>query len=73
MELLNYGYNQYKVNLLYEKGSIVGTTILDKSNEKEINLIASEDVLILQKKTDEEKEYKTEIKLSNISFPIKKR
>lgn len=72
MELLNYGYNQYKVNLLYEKGSIVGKTTLDRANEKEINLVAEQDVVILQKKTEEDKKYKTEIKLNNITYPIKK-
>ncbi len=72
MELLNYGYNQYKVKLLYKKGSIVGKTTLDKANETEINLIAEKDAIILQKKTEEEMEYKTEIKLNNIEYPIKK-
>ena len=72
MELLNYGFNQYKVNLLYKKGSVVGTTTLDKAQAKEIKLISAEDILILQKKTEEEKKVTTEIKLNNISFPIKK-
>lgn len=72
MELLNYGFNQYKVNLLYKKGSVVGTTTLDKAQAKEIKLISSEDILILQKKTEENKKVTTEIKLNNISFPIKK-
>lgn len=72
MELLNYGFNQYKVNLLYKKGSIVGTTNLEKAQEKDIKLIASEDILILQKKVEDEVKYKTEIKLNNVGFPIRK-
>ncbi len=72
MELLNYGFNQYKVNLLYKKGSVVGTTNLEKAKDKEVKLIASEDILILQKKVEEEIKYKTEIRLNDVKYPIKK-
>lgn len=72
MELLNYGFNQYKVTMLYKKGDVVAQTSLDKANDKEINLIASNDILILQKKTDEKIEYQKEIKLNNVNYPIRK-
>lgn len=72
MELLNYGFNQYKVKLLYSKGSKVATISLDKASEASINLIAKEDILVLQKKIDSDITYDTEIKQENITYPIKK-
>lgn len=71
MELLNYGFNQYKANLLYEKGDVVDTKLFPKANN-EVSLIASNDVLILSKKTDEDVNYTKEIIYDNISFPVKK-
>lgn len=72
MELLNYGFNQYKVKVLYKKGEVVSKENLLRANEEEVNLVAANDVLILQKKTEEEKSYKEEIKLDMVKYPIKK-
>ncbi len=72
MDLLNYGFNQYKVNVLYKKGDVVSKEKLLKADEEEVKLIAQSDVLILQKKTEEEKKYTEEIKLDDVSYPIKK-
>lgn len=71
MELLNYGFNQYKANLLYKKGEVVDTKLFPKANN-EVSLIASNDVLILSKKTDEDVNYTKEITYDNIIFPVKK-
>ncbi len=57
--------------MLYEKNTKVGTVAVDKVNEK-IELYSKDDIFILKKRTDEKKEYKYEIKLDNVSYPIKK-
>ena len=49
MDLLDYGFNQYEINMLYEKDKKVGTVNVDKVNEK-IDLYAKEDIFILKKK-----------------------
>ena len=72
MDLLNYGFNQYKVNVLYKKGEVVSKETLLRANVDSVNLVSNSDVLILNKKTEEEKKYKEEIKLDNVSYPIKK-
>ena len=72
MDLLDYGYNQYEAELVYKKGSIIGKTKIDKGNVDEIDLVASNDVINIKKKIDEKKEYKYDIKVDNISLPIKK-
>lgn len=71
MDLLDYGFNQYEIDMLYEKNTKVGTVAVDKVNEK-IELYSKDDIFILKKRTDEKKEYKYEIKLDNVSYPIKK-
>lgn len=45
MDLLDYGFNQYEINMLYEKDKKVGTVNVDKVNEK-IDLYAKEDIFI---------------------------
>ena len=71
MDLLDYGFNQYEINMLYEKDKKVGTVNVDKVNEK-IDLYAKEDIFILKKKIDERVSYQYEIVLDNVSYPIKK-
>ena len=72
MDLLDYGYNQYEAKILYKKGDIVGKTKIDSSEEKEINLIASEDIIGIKKKIEEDKEYSFEIDVDNVELPINK-
>lgn len=71
MDLLDYGFNQYEINMLYEKDKKVGTINVDKVNEK-IDLYAKDDIFILKKKIDESISYQYEIVLDNVSYPIKK-
>lgn len=61
--LLDYGFNLYKVNVLKEKGEVIGRKKLDKAKKEEINLILKEDASVMEKKTDGEKQYKFEIKI----------
>ena len=72
MELLDYGYNQFKAKFLYKKGDIVGSVIIDKAETKKINLIISEDVTMISRKIDPDKNYKIEIQNKDIIYPIKK-
>lgn len=70
--LLDYGFNQYKMNILKEKGEKIGRKKLEKAKKEEINLILKEDASVLEKKTDSNKEYKFEVKIDEIKYPIKK-
>lgn len=70
--LLDYGFNLYRMNVLKEKGEIIGKKKLEKAKKEEINLILKEDASVLEKKTEENKDYKLELKIDQITYPIKK-
>ncbi len=70
--LLDYGFNLYKMNVLKEKNSVIGTTKLDKAKKDEINLVLKEDASILEKKTDDDNEYQFETNIDSLNYPIKK-
>ena len=71
ISLLDYGFNQYEASILYKKGDIIGHSKVEKAKE-EINLVLSEDIIILNKRTEERESYYYEIEMDNINLPIKK-
>lgn len=71
-ELLDYGFNLYEVKTIKKKGEILGNIEIDKANKNIINIVASEDVVILKKQSDKDKEYKSDVKLKSLKLPIKK-
>ena len=72
MELLDYGFNTYKVDLIKSKNDKVATVKLDKSNIENVDIYPKEDITILGKKTDPSLKYDLEIKIDKIDLPIKK-
>ena len=72
MELLNYGFNQYKANVIYKKGEKVTDIKLLKGEKERVSLTAKSDILILQKKTDKDIDYKKEIKIKGFTYPLYK-
>lgn len=70
--LLDYGFNNYKLEVLQAKGTKVDTVTLDKADKENIDLILKEDAAVFTKKTDKNKKYITELKLNKIELPIKK-
>ena len=71
-ELLDYGFNNYEITNIKKKGEKVGEISLLKSDSEKIDIILNEDINIIQKKGEEKKEFKSEVKLNNLKLPIKK-
>ena len=69
--LLDYGFNLYEVTTIKQKGEVVGETYFDKADSDKINIVVNEDVTILKKTGELDKEYNSEIKLNNFRLPIK--
>ena len=72
MELLDYGFNLYKVDLVKDKNDIVGYIELDKAQKDRVNVYPKEDIAIIGKKSDASINYEIELKLDNIVLPLKK-
>ncbi|MDD6879274.1 MAG: D-alanyl-D-alanine carboxypeptidase [bacterium] len=72
MELLDYGYNLYKVDLVKSKDDKVGTIKIDKASKKEIDVYPKEDITILGKKSDVSINYDIELKQIDFKIPLKK-
>ncbi len=71
-ELLDYGFNLYEVTTIKKKGEVLGSIKIDKANQKEIEIIANDDVTILKKKSDKKQEYKSSVELNSLKLPINK-
>ena len=71
-ELLDYGFNTYKVDLIRKKDEIVGNVKINKGSKKSINALVKDDITILIKKGDSDKEYSEKVKIDEIKLPIKK-
>ncbi len=71
-ELLDYGFNSYKINLIKEKGTVVDKIKIDKSDKDELQVVTKEELSILGKKSDVNINYETKITLNDITLPIEK-
>ena len=71
-ELLDYGFNNYEATTIKKKGEKVGEISLLKSNPDKIDIILDEDINVIKKKNETNKEYISEVKLNNLMLPIKK-
>ncbi len=67
--MLNYGFANYKLNKILNKGDIIGTIPVQKGKKKSINYSVNEDVSDLLK-TGEEKTYSYNINTYELIAPI---
>lgn len=70
--MLDYGFNNYNVSNLVKKGSIVGKYYSPKSSSLKTDVVASDDINILNKKGKDKRNVTYEIKLEEKELPIKK-
>ncbi len=71
MNLLDYGFNNVKVNVLKEKGTVVKKVKLDKASVEEIDVVLSSDLSVVESLDGEEHKYTYEIKMNEMKFPVK--
>ena len=72
MELLDYGFYLYKVDLIKRRDDKVGSTKIDRASKGKIDVYPKEDITILGKKSDVSLNYDIEVKLNDINLPLKK-
>ena len=71
INLLDYGFNNVKVNVLKRKGSIIDYLSLEKANKKRVPITLRRDFVSIEGSTKKRK-YQYKVKLNNFLLPIKK-
>ena len=69
-ELLDYGFNNYEIVTIKKKNDKVGEISFDKAIPNKIDITIDEDIVIIEKKGNNKKQYKSEVKLNNLKLPI---
>ena len=72
MEMLDYGFNLYKVDLVKSKNDVVAEIKIDKANKDRVNVYPKNDITILGKKSDASLKYDIEFEKGEIKLPLKK-
>lgn len=71
MSLLDYGFNNYKLEILKTTEDIVKEISLDKATSPKISLVPLNDLAILSKKSEDTKKYTYDIEVTNNVLPLK--
>lgn len=70
--LLDYGFNQYKVKTLLTKNKPLGKYKHDKMQMKNVNIVSKNDINILNKKSNKNRNVTYKYKVTNNKLPIRK-
>lgn len=70
--LLDYGFKQYNSKTLFKKNQVVKQISLPKADKNKIDLLVKDDINVTNKIGGIPKSYTYNIKVNNISFPVKK-
>ena len=69
--LLDYGFNLYKVQLIRKQGDVIKTIDLNKATKSKVDVILDRDITVLGKKSDTEKSYTEKVNINEIKLPLK--
>ena len=71
-DMLDYGFNLYETKILLKKNKVVGKYIDSKSSSVKTDVIVADDINILNKKGDKNRNIKYDVIIDNKELPIKK-
>lgn len=71
MELLNYGFDNYKLDMIKSKDEIIDNIKINKGNRNNINIYLKDDLTIINKKSNKDIKYDYKVTINNINLPIK--
>ncbi len=72
MKMLDYGFDQYELETLLTKNSVIGKTNISKSTKENVSIVPLEDVTLLHKKGNKKKNTSYKLELNDINVPVKK-
>ena len=70
VNMLNYGFNTYKLDILLSKEKDLGEVKIEKGNVTSTKLYIEKDVTILSKVTDDKEEYTYNLVVDPIKAPV---
>lgn len=70
MELLNYGFDNYKIDVIKTKEEIINNIKIDKCNKNEIKIYLEDDLSVVNKKTDKDIKSEYKININEIKLPL---
>ncbi len=71
-QMLDYGFNTYTVKTIIDTKKAIGKVDVFLGNEKNIDITSSEEVTILKKKTEEDRNIIYKVNVQTLTAPIKK-
>ena len=71
IDLLDYGFNNYKIQILKNKTDVVDEIKINKANQDKVSIIPKNDLSILLMKNENPGEYSYETKINELKLPIK--
>lgn len=72
VSMMEYGYSQYGVSSIYKKNEKLGSIVIDNAKNKNVEYYIGSDVSIVITKSSKNIDYQTDIKLFEVSAPLKK-
>ncbi len=70
--MLDYGFSQYATEKVLGKESVVGTVRVEKGKKDAVKLVPMNDVTVLNKKVGKKKNANYEVKMKQLTAPVKK-
>ena len=71
IELLNYGFENYKLDIIKSKDEIIDNIKIDKGNKNNTNVYLKEDLTVINKRSNKDIKYDYEILIDEIKLPLK--
>ena len=72
IDLLNFGFDNFKVELLKNKGEVIETVEIERGTKDKIELVTKDDLSILTKKSNPNVNYTYNVFIDNFKLPVKK-
>lgn len=72
VKLLNYGFNSYKLSVIYEKDKVIDEVRVEKGKKDSVKIVLMDNATELLNINDKTKNYTINVKLDKMVAPIKK-
>lgn len=70
MNLLDYGFNNVRMNVLKKKGKVIQKVKLDKASSENIDIILKDDLSVVENLDGSEHTYNYNVEINSIKLPI---